>query len=245
MPNRIAAVIMAGGLGTRMRSELPKHLHPLLGKRVVDWVIDAARSLDPERLVVVISPGRAADYDGVEIAVQEEPLGTGDAAAAARPALDGFQGAVLVVPGDAALATADVLGELVEAHRSAGPAATLLSFTSPTPLPYGRIVRDADGEVARIVEEKDASPEERAIEELNSSFYVFEADALWPALERLDADNAQGELYLTDAVEGIVAAGARVVAHRSQADPRAFVGIAGRMMALDPLPHAGSRGRHE
>jgi bifunctional UDP-N-acetylglucosamine pyrophosphorylase / glucosamine-1-phosphate N-acetyltransferase len=216
---------MAAGLGTRMRSELPKHLHPLLGKRMVDWVIDAARSLDPEHLVVVSSPGRAEAFDGVEIAVQENPLGTGDAVEAARAALDGFDGGVMIVPGDAALATGDVLRDLVEAHRDGGSAATLLSFVSPMPLPYGRVVRDGKGEVTRIVEEKDASPEERAIEELNSSFYVFEAAALWPALEQLDAHNAQGELYLTDAVEGAVAAGGRVLAHRSQADPRTFLGI--------------------
>jgi bifunctional UDP-N-acetylglucosamine pyrophosphorylase/glucosamine-1-phosphate N-acetyltransferase len=217
---------MAGGLGTRMRSQVPKHLHPLLGKRLVDWVIDAARSLDPDRLVVITSPGAADAYaEGVEVAVQEKPLGTGDAVATARSALDGFDGGVLIVPGDAPLVSTEMLQELVEAHDGDGSDVTLLSFASPVPLPYGRIVRDAAGNVARIVEEKDATAEERAIDELNASYYVFDAAALWRALEQLDADNAQEELYLTDAIAHVVSAGGRVAAHRSEFDPRSLVGV--------------------
>jgi bifunctional UDP-N-acetylglucosamine pyrophosphorylase / glucosamine-1-phosphate N-acetyltransferase len=226
MPTRIAAVIMAGGLGTRMRSQVPKHLHPLLGKRLVDWVIEAARELGPDRLVVVTSPGSASAYDdSIEVAVQPEPRGTGDAVATARRALDGFDGGVLVVPGDAPLVTAEMLQQLVEAHRRDGADVTLLSFSSPAALPYGRIVRDANGDVARIVEERDATAEERAIEELNASYYVFDAAALWGALEQLDSDNAQGELYLTDAVAHVVSGGGRVAAHRAQSDPRSLVGV--------------------
>jgi bifunctional UDP-N-acetylglucosamine pyrophosphorylase/glucosamine-1-phosphate N-acetyltransferase len=217
---------MAGGLGTRMRSQLPKHLHPLLGKRMVDWTIAAAGSLDPERLVVVTSPESAPAYDGrVEVAVQERPLGTGDAVATARTALEGFDGGVLIIPGDAPLVTGEMLEELVDAHRRHEARVTLLSFTSPVPLPYGRIVRDEDGEVLRIVEEKDATEDECAIEELNASFYLFEADALWRALEDLDSDNAQGELYLTDAVEHVVSEGGLAIAHRSHADPADLVGV--------------------
>jgi len=115
MPTRIAAVIMAGGLGTRMRSRLPKHLHPLLGKRLVDWVIAAAGAIGPERLVVVTSPESASAYDGSEVAVQERPLGTGDAAATALAALEGFEGGVLIIPGDAPLVTAEMLEDLVAA----------------------------------------------------------------------------------------------------------------------------------
>jgi bifunctional UDP-N-acetylglucosamine pyrophosphorylase / glucosamine-1-phosphate N-acetyltransferase len=217
---------MAGGLGTRMRSQVPKHLHPLLGKRLIDWVVDAARALDPDRLVVVTSPGSAQAYDNsLEVAIQERPLGTGDAVAAARGALDGFDGGILVIPGDAPLVTPDLLQELVEAHERGGADVTLLSFASPVPLPYGRIVRDESGSVVRVVEEKDASEAERAIDELNASYYVFDAAVLWRALEQLDADNAQGELYLTDAVDRVVSAGGRAAAHRSEADPATLTGV--------------------
>jgi bifunctional UDP-N-acetylglucosamine pyrophosphorylase/glucosamine-1-phosphate N-acetyltransferase len=217
---------MAGGLGTRMRSQTPKHLHPLLGKRLIDWVIDAVRALGPECLVVVTSPGSADAYeDDVEIVVQERPLGTGDAVATTQGALVDFDGAVLVVPGDAPLVTPEMLRELVGAHEREQADATILAFTSPRPLPYGRIIRAPDGNVLRIVEEKDATDEERVVEELNASYYIFDSGTLWRALEQLDADNAQGELYLTDAVEHVVAAGGRVVAARSNVDPGNLVGV--------------------
>jgi bifunctional UDP-N-acetylglucosamine pyrophosphorylase/glucosamine-1-phosphate N-acetyltransferase len=184
---------MAGGLGTRMRSQLPKHLHPLLGKRLVDWVIAATDAIGPDRLVVVTSPESASAYDAsVEVAVQERPLGTGDAAATALATLEGFDGGVLVIPGDAPLVTAELLEDLVAAHADGGADVTVLTFTSPTPLPYGRIVRDENGNVTRIVEQKDATDEERAIEELNASYYVFDASALGRALVQLYADNPQG-----------------------------------------------------
>jgi bifunctional UDP-N-acetylglucosamine pyrophosphorylase/glucosamine-1-phosphate N-acetyltransferase len=203
---------MAGGLGTRMRSSLAKHLHPLLGRRVVDWVIDSARGVGADPLVVVASPDTRDAYEGVEVAVQEQPLGTGDAVASARAALDGFAGRVLVLDAAAPLLTEEHLRELVAEHEREGAAVTILSFESTRGLPYGRIIRGADGAVEAIVEEADASLEQRAIRELNSSIYVFEAAPLWEALERLDAHNAQGELYLTDAIAHIVAAGGRAAA---------------------------------
>ena len=139
-------------------------------------MIAAAGAIGPERLVVVTSPESASAYDGsVEVAVQERPLGTGDAAATALAALEGFEGGVLIIPGDAPLVTAEMLEDLVAAHTAGGADVTVLTFTSPTPLPYGRIVRDENGNVTRIVEEKDATDEERAIEELNASYYVFDA----------------------------------------------------------------------
>jgi bifunctional UDP-N-acetylglucosamine pyrophosphorylase/glucosamine-1-phosphate N-acetyltransferase len=225
MSQKIAAVVMAGGLGTRMRSATPKHFHPLLGRRIVDWVLDAARSLAPDRRVVVTSPETADEYDGVEVAIQERPGGTGDAVASTRRLLEGFEGDVLVLPGDAPLVPGDVLEDLVRAHENDRRGVTVLTFSPPFPLPYGRIVRGAEGELLRIVEERDASDEERAIDELNASYYVFAADHLWPALERLDADNAQRELYLTDAVEHVIAAGGRALAHHSNVDPAVLVGI--------------------
>jgi len=204
---------MAAGLGTRMRSALAKHLHPLLGRRVVDWVIEAAQGTGAAPIVVVASPETRELYEGVEVAVQEQPLGTADAVAAARAALGGFEGRILVLDAAAPLLTAAELTALVEAHVREDAAVTLLSFQPEVPLPYGRVVRDEKGAVQAVVEEKDATPEQLTIRELNSSIYVFEAAALWDALAAIEPHNAQGELYLTDAVAGIVSAGGRAAAY--------------------------------
>ena len=221
---RLAAVVLAAGLGTRMRSETPKHLHPLLGRRLADWVIEAARELDPEPLVVVAAPDSKDAFEGVEVAVQEEPHGTGAAAAAARDALARHDGDVLVVTGDAAAITGELLGQLVETHRSQGAAATVLSFEPREPGVYGRIVRDESGALRAIVEATDASEKELALREVNSSIYVFAAEKLWPALERLRPENAQGELYLTDTVRDLAAAGERVAVHKAE-DPAEAEGV--------------------
>jgi bifunctional UDP-N-acetylglucosamine pyrophosphorylase/glucosamine-1-phosphate N-acetyltransferase len=196
-----------------MRSQTPKHLHPLLGRRLVDWVADVARSLEPDPLVMVTAPGSAASFNGYQIAIQEEPRGTGDAMVAARRALDGHRGEVLVLAGDAPLLRSETLRGLVETHRASDAAATVLTFTRDEPGSYGRIVRGSDGSVRAIVEATDVTEDEIAITELNSSIYVFDAEQLWPTLERLDAANAQGELYLTDAVRLLVEDGARVSAY--------------------------------
>ena len=197
-----------------MHSATPKHLHPLLGRRLADWVIEAVRALGPEPLVVVTSPDAREAFEGETVAVQETPRGTGDATAAARASLEGFDGDVLVVTGDAATITSELLAALLETHRSAGAAATVLSFEPADPGAYGRIVRDADGALQAIVEARDASEQELGIREVNSSIYVFESAKLWPALERLSPQNAQGELYLTDTVRDLVAVrGARRRAH--------------------------------
>ena len=215
---------MAAGMGTRMRSALPKHLHPLLGRRVVDWVIDAAGQAGAGRLVVVAAPDTRDAYEGVTVAVQEEPLGTGDAVRSARGALEGFAGRVLVLDAAAPLLTGEHLAALVAEHEQQGAAVTMLTVEPDRPLPYGRIVRDADGWVEAIVEEKDATEAQRAISELNSSIYVFEAAPLWESLEKLDRRNAQGELYLTDTIAHIVAGGGRAAAWVCP-DPLAGLGI--------------------
>jgi bifunctional UDP-N-acetylglucosamine pyrophosphorylase/glucosamine-1-phosphate N-acetyltransferase len=214
--SKLAAVVLAAGLGTRMRSETPKHLHPLLGRRLADWVIEAVRELGPDPLVVVTSPDTRDAFENVEVAVQHEPRGTGDAAAAARASLEGFDGDVLVVTGDAAAITSELLARLVDTHRSEGAAATVLSFEPDKPGGYGRIVRDGDGALRAIVEAGDASGDELALGEVNSSIYVFDAPKLWPALERLSPQNAQGELYLTDTVRDLVSAGERVSVYQAE-----------------------------
>jgi bifunctional UDP-N-acetylglucosamine pyrophosphorylase / glucosamine-1-phosphate N-acetyltransferase len=216
--SNLAALVMAGGLGTRMRSETPKHLHPLLGRRMLDWVLDAVAEVGPSRFVVVVSP-QARDAiaeslpEGVTVAVQEQPRGTGDAVAAAREALSSFEGDILVVSGDTPLITAEVLADLLRAHRESGHMATALSIEPEGDLPYGRLVRDEQGRLREIVEARDASPEQLAIRELNASIYAFAAPQLWDALGRLDAANAQGELYLTDTIRHLAEAGHPVGAH--------------------------------
>jgi bifunctional UDP-N-acetylglucosamine pyrophosphorylase/glucosamine-1-phosphate N-acetyltransferase len=225
----LAAVVMAAGLGTRMKSSRPKHVHPILGRRLIDWVVAAAAPLDADPLVVVVSPDTRGELEGtlgpsIRTAVQERPLGTGDAVAAARPVLAGFEGDVLVLAGDTPLLRTEVLAELVEEHRRHGAAVTVLSFEPPDPRAYGRIVRDPAGGVAAIVEAVDATPEQLEIREVNSSIYVFSSTHLWGALGRLEPQNAQGELYLTDAVRMLAADGLPTAVCRAP-DPSDVEGV--------------------
>ncbi len=223
MADELAAVVMAGGVGTRMKSATPKHLHPLLGRRMLDWVVAAARDAGVERIVVVASP-QTGELDGVDVVVQEEPLGTGDAVRCARASLDGFTGDVLVLNGDVPALRPQTILALVETHRAAAAAATVLSFEPEDAAAYGRIVRDGDGRLAKIVEAADASRDELALREVNSGIYVFRAEKLWPALERLDPHNAQGELYVTDTL-GLLAGGGETCAVRLADDPLEAEGV--------------------
>jgi bifunctional UDP-N-acetylglucosamine pyrophosphorylase/glucosamine-1-phosphate N-acetyltransferase len=207
MADELAAVVMAGGLGTRMKSATPKHLHPLLGRRMVDWVVHAAQDAGVGRVVVVASPDTASLYDGVEVAVQHEPLGTGDAVRSAHGALGSVSGDVLVLNGDVPALTPEGIRDLVNAHRRDGASGTVLAFEPEDAREYGRIVRDGGGSLARIVEAKDATPAELALGEVNSGIYAFRAEKLWPVLDRLEPKNAQGELYVTDTVSLLVGDG--------------------------------------
>ncbi|MBV8064005.1 MAG: bifunctional N-acetylglucosamine-1-phosphate uridyltransferase/glucosamine-1-phosphate acetyltransferase [Actinobacteria bacterium] len=224
MADDLAAVVMAGGLGTRMRSATPKHLHPILGRRMVDWVVEAARGAGVERIVVVASPDSADSYDGLEVAVQEQARGTGDAVLAARAALEGAAGDVIVLNGDVPALRPETVRELVDAHRVAAAAATVLSFEPTDARAYGRIVRDGDGRLARIVEAADATPDELELGEVNSGIYVFANATLWPVLERLQPHNAQGELYVTDTLGLLVGEGETVAVHVAP-DPFEVEGI--------------------
>ena len=167
---------MAGGLGTRMRSAVPKHLHPLLGRRMVDWVLEAARPLGPAPLVVIASPESRDAFGDVQVAVQERPLGTGDAVRSAREAVGSGAESLLVLSGDTPLLTTELLQELVETHRREQAAATVLSFEPADVRSYGRVVRAADGTVEAIVEAVDATPEQLELRECNSSIYVFRTE---------------------------------------------------------------------
>jgi bifunctional UDP-N-acetylglucosamine pyrophosphorylase / glucosamine-1-phosphate N-acetyltransferase len=240
MADDLAAVVMAGGLGTRMKSATPKHLHPLLGRRMVDWVVRAAQDAGVERVVVVASPDSAGSYDGVAVAVQSEPLGTGDAVRCARDSLDGFAGDVLVLNGDVPALTSALVQGLAATHREADAAATVLSFVPDDSRSYGRIVRDDDGRLARIVEAADASADELALREVNSGIYVFSAAKLWPVLERLEAHNAQGELYVTDTLGLLVGAGETVAVHVAP-DPFEVEGINTRVELAAAAAHLRDR----
>ncbi len=220
-------MVMAAGLGTRMHSSVPKHLHALLGRRMVDWVVVAARNAGVARIVVVTSPAVVAELDGLEVAVQEHPLGTGDAVRSAREALAGRADDILVLSGDTPLVTSALLEDLIATHRRSDAWATVLAFELDEPGSYGRIVRRSDGALQAIVEAADATEDQLALHEVNSSIYVFRADKLWPVLDRLQPQNAQGELYLTDSVGLLVGDGGTVAVHTAP-DPEEAIGVNNR-----------------
>jgi bifunctional UDP-N-acetylglucosamine pyrophosphorylase/glucosamine-1-phosphate N-acetyltransferase len=226
-------VIIAAGEGTRMRSSLPKVLHPLCGRPLINWPVQAALDAGAGKVVVVDNPKRRlADHlpEGVELAVQEQPKGTGDAVAAAGSHIDATS-TVVVVNGDVPLITAQALTDLVAAHDESGAAATVATMELDDPRGYGRVVRDGDGHVARIVETKvegDATEQELAIKEVNTGVYAFDGAGLLAALAELDAANAQGELYLPDVVPRLRAQGRHVHAHLVT-DPAITLGVNDRV----------------
>jgi bifunctional UDP-N-acetylglucosamine pyrophosphorylase / glucosamine-1-phosphate N-acetyltransferase len=212
-------VILAAGEGTRMKSAVPKVLHPLCGRPLIAWPVAAAREAGAGQVIVVDNPKRRLEEhlpDGVEIAIQEEPNGTGDAVAAAAAQIDPTA-TVVVINGDVALLTATAIKQLVEAHEAAGAAGTMATMELDEPGAYGRVIRDSDGSVLRVAEAKagsgDATPEELEIREVNTGVYAFDGGALIAALTTLDTDNAQGELYLPDVLPAMRKAGRTVAAH--------------------------------
>jgi len=201
-----------------MRSSLPKVLHPLCGRPLITWPIEAARAVGAGKVVVVDGPKRRlADHlpEDVTVAVQAEPNGTGDAVAAAAGEI-GDQDMVVVVMGDVPLVDAETLQGLIRAHGESQAAATMLTAELEDPSGYGRVVRDAEGKVERVVETKtagDASAAELAIREVNTGIFAFEGGALKAALEQLGSDNAQGEVYLPDVLPHMREAGREIGAH--------------------------------
>jgi bifunctional UDP-N-acetylglucosamine pyrophosphorylase/glucosamine-1-phosphate N-acetyltransferase len=200
------AVVMAAGQGTRMKSQTPKVLHDLCGLPMVQWPIRAAREAGADRVIVVTGPEGVAP-EGCEHAIQAVANGTGGAVVAAAE-LIAPDATVVVINGDAALITSDALRALVAGHEAQ---ATVATVTLDDPSGYGRVIRDGDGRVTKIVETKspgDATEEELAVKEINGGVYVFDGGALLEALQQLDTDNAQGELYLTDVVAKVGSADA-------------------------------------
>jgi bifunctional UDP-N-acetylglucosamine pyrophosphorylase / glucosamine-1-phosphate N-acetyltransferase len=213
-----------------MRSDTPKLLHQACGRTLLSWALGAVRESGADPVVVVVPAdggGVADQLPGWAVAArQEQPRGTGDAARSARGALEGFSGDVLVLNGDHPLTDPDSLRDLAAAHRAAEAAASVLTLTRSQAVgaDFGRIVRGDDGGVERIVEVRDATEAERALEEVNSGIYAFRSELLWPALDSLTADNDQGELYLTDVVAALRAQGRPVLGHHHP-DPTVALGV--------------------
>lgn len=202
-----AVVILAAGEGTRMKSRTAKVLHSLCGRTMLGHTLAAAGALDPHRIVVVAGHGReqvsaevARQAPGAQVVVQEQQLGTGHAVRMVTEALGVFPGTVVVTYGDMPLLRGQTLGELVSRHRESGDAVTVLTARGDS-AGYGRIVRDAGGALLRIVEERDATPAERAIDEYNSGCYAFDGTLLADAIKRVTTHNDQNQEYLTDVVE--------------------------------------------
>ncbi|MFZ5626758.1 MAG: bifunctional UDP-N-acetylglucosamine diphosphorylase/glucosamine-1-phosphate N-acetyltransferase GlmU [Bacillota bacterium] len=198
----LAAVILAAGKGTRMKSRLPKVLHPVGGQPMVNHVMAACRTAGAQPVVLVIGHGAEqvqATLGPEQVYVeQKEQLGTGHAVMQAETVLRDFEGDILVVCGDTPLLRGETLAALAQYHRQQEAVATVLTMTLANPTGYGRIIRDEQGQVAAIVEEKDATPEQKDIREVNSGTYCFQAQALFAALQQITPNNAQGEYYLTD-----------------------------------------------
>jgi bifunctional UDP-N-acetylglucosamine pyrophosphorylase/glucosamine-1-phosphate N-acetyltransferase len=238
-------VILAAGQGTRMRSRLPKVLHPLCGRPLVLWPVAAAQAAGAGHVVVVGGPDRALDGhlpDGVALAVQAEPNGTAGAVQAAGEHLGG-DGTVVVLSGDVPLVTADEIRALVDAHEATGAAATMMTTELEDPSGYGRVVRAADGSVERVAETKapgDASEAELALREVNAGIYAFDAVLLRHALERVGTGNAQGERYLPDVLPLLRADGHAVGAHRID-DPAVVLGVNDRADLALVRAHAQAR----
>jgi bifunctional UDP-N-acetylglucosamine pyrophosphorylase / glucosamine-1-phosphate N-acetyltransferase len=216
MNTPIAAVVLCAGKGTRMKSEAPKVLFPLLGRPLAFYPIARAFEVHAQRVVAVV--GHQADavksaltplFSGKALgfALQAEQRGTGDAVAAAKSALSGFVGKVLILYGDVPLLTTQTLQGLISAAAKSTGVLALLSFRLPHPAAYGRVIRDADGKAAKIVEQKDASPQELSVTEMNAGIYLADSAFLFEALGALTPQNAQGELYLTDIVKMAAARG--------------------------------------
>lgn len=202
----LALVILAAGKGTRMKSALPKVLHPLLGKPMLSYVLETAKRLRPFRNILVIGHqgDRVAeafpDWSGIFVR-QVPQLGTGHALQVTQKALDSFQGSVMVLSGDVPLIEKETLKRLIQVHRQGKAVLSLISTEVENPTGYGRIIRDPNGQLVKIVEEKDATPLEREIREINTGLYCFDSKFLFSSLSRLTRKNSQKEYYLTDLIQ--------------------------------------------
>ena len=208
------SVILAAGMGTRMKSKMPKVLHKVCGKPLSKWVIDASEAAGADKVCAVV--GNKAETvkevlgDVCEFALQAEQKGTGHAVMQAIDVIKNSKGEVVILNGDTPLITAETINKAIEYHKNNGNQATVITAILDDATGYGRIVRDNDGSVLKIVEQKDASEEEKKINEVNSGMYVFDAQSLVYALDKITPNNAQGEYYLTDTLEILLSAGKKI-----------------------------------
>ena len=208
------SVILAAGMGTRMKSKMPKVLHKVCGKPLSKWVIDASKAAGADKVCAVV--GHKAETvkevlgDVCEFALQAEQKGTGHAVMQAMDVIKNSKGEVVILNGDTPLITAETINKAIEYHKNNGNQATVITAILDDATGYGRIVRDNDGSVLKIVEQKDASEEEKKINEVNSGMYVFDAQSLVYALDKITPNNAQGEYYLTDTLDILLSAGKKI-----------------------------------
>ncbi|HEY6871725.1 MAG TPA: bifunctional UDP-N-acetylglucosamine diphosphorylase/glucosamine-1-phosphate N-acetyltransferase GlmU [Geobacteraceae bacterium] len=230
----ISALVLAAGKGTRMKSDLAKVLHPLAGRPMIAWPVEAARQAGASRIVLVVGHQGEKVRDcfageaEIGFAVQEEQLGTGHAVACAAPLLSGVGGRVLILCGDVPLIRPETLQEMLNRHAERQATVTVMTTHLANPHGYGRVVKREGGKILRIVEEKDATEEERCITEINSGIYCVEAAFLFDAVKNLRNDNAQGEYYLTDIVTAAAQRDALCIAH-PVVDPEEVMGVNDRV----------------
>ncbi len=237
---KLAVFIMAAGKGTRMKSDLPKVLHKLRGRAMIHYVVETAQEIGADPIVLIIGHQKESvmqelEGEKVRFAVQEPQLGTGHAVMCAEKEAKDHSGAVLVLSGDVPLIKPATLKRLRDQHRKMNAAATVLTAVTEHPTGYGRVVRQASGNVEAIVEERDASDEIRKINEINSGIYIFEIADLRRVLPQLSDDNDQEEYYLTDAVGILTREGKTVAA--VDGDMREAMGIntAGELQEAEKL----------
>lgn len=231
----VKAVILAAGMGTRMKSKTPKVLHEVLGKTMVEYSIDAARKAGAEEICIIIGHGgeqvKQRIGDGVTYVEQKEQLGTGHAVMCAREFI-GTKGQTLILCGDTPLIKGETLSRLIKRHKEQNNQVTMLSTILEDPAGYGRIIRNEKGEFIKNVEHKDATETERASKEVNSGMYLFEAKELYNSLSRLTNDNAQGEYYLPDTLSIIRGEGGQVDAVITE-DETEIMGVNSRVQLND------------
>lgn len=234
----LASIVLAAGKGTRMKSSLIKVLHPAAGAPLIAWPVAAAREAGSDQIVLVIGhqanavQGAFRGAPDILCAMQEEQLGTGHAVACALDALSGFRGTVLILCGDTPLLRAETLRSMLAYHHENHAAVTVLTALMDDPYGYGRVIRDPEGRVNHIVEQKDADPQEQEIREINSGIYCMDSDFLFNNIRGIGNDNAQGEYYLTDLLAIAVQKGLTCLAKQA-ADADEIMGVNDRIQLAD------------